>query len=145
MCRIILLCFNGVDLWEWENGGLSSLFISFCAWTGNNSIIQVPAQRSLPLHGHLFETPHLPTVPSPSPCLQRHLMLYMSVVLTVCLRRPWASRGQGLGPLPLSSDTGEALASCLPSEWRSRPPGEIIQEGNSISSLNIYSGRNTQS
>lgn len=142
MCRIILLCFNGVYLWEWENWGLSSLFISFCTWIGNNPIIQVPAQRSLPLHDHLFETPRLPTVPSPCPCLQCLLMLYVSVALPVCLRRPWASRGQGLGPLPLSPDTGEVLASCLPSGWRSRPPGEIIKEGNSTSSLDISSGRN---
>ena len=70
--------------------------------------------------------------------LQCHLMLY---VLSVS-RDPEPLEGRDLASSPLSPDMGEALASYLPSQWRKWSPGELLQEGNSISSLNIYSGLN---
>lgn len=98
----------------------------------------MPAQRSPPSLTTSLKHPVF-SLSWPLLFLQCHLMLY---VLSVS-RDPGPLEGRDLASLPLSPDMGEALASFLPSQRRKWSPGELLQEGNSISSLNIYSGLNT--
>ena len=136
MCRIILLCFNDVSLWEWDN--LGTFFVSSSAAFETN-----PSLECLLRDPFLHVTTSLKHPVSslfwPLLFLQCHLMLY---VLPVS-RDPELLEGRDLASSPLFPDMGEALASYLPSQWRKWSPGDLLQEGNNISSLNIYSGLNT--
>ena len=139
MCRIILLCFNDVYLWEWDNLRTFSCICFLWCLHLKQTHLWVPAQRSPPSRDYILEAPSLLTVLAPG-----FPPMPSDAICPVCLQRPWASRGQGLG-----------LIATVP--WYGRGPGKLPaqsmkkvvtwwashqEEGNSISSLNIYSGLN---
>lgn len=106
-CRIILLCFNDVYLWEWDNLGTFSFICFLWCLHLKQTHRWVPAQRSPPSRDYILEAPSLLTVLAPA-----FPPVPSDAICPICLQRPWASRGQGLG-----------LIATVP--WYGRGPGKL--------------------